>query len=273
MLNYQRDRNFNDLLMWLSAEDHAVQQSVLWDSRQIGTCLSLFRRKEFQHWKDTPGQVLFAYGIPGAGKTYTSSSLVDYLQTKQRKQEIEHYAIGIAYIYCNYQRHDEQSKKSIFENILKQLISRRPGLCHLVQALRQRCSMRQSRPTFNEISDTTRAIVQNLKRVFIVIDAVDECNELNGTRFDLLNELRMLQQLGANIFITARQGIVNITHHFQDFISVEISATDEDIRRYLNGQTHRLRLYIKESQDLVAEIINSITNAAQGMYDHHSILL
>ena len=55
-------------------------------------------------WLDTDKQTLFCPGIPGAGKTIITAVVVNDLATRFA----DDLDIGIAYIYCDFRRRDEQ---------------------------------------------------------------------------------------------------------------------------------------------------------------------
>ena len=69
----------------------------------------------------------------------------------------------------------------------------------------------------------------------------------------------------ANIFATSRF-IPEITEKFEGSISLEIRASDEDVRRYLDGHMSQLPAFVKRSPDLQEEIKTEIIKAVEGMY-------
>ena len=62
--------------------------------------------------------MLFCPGIPGAGKTILTSIVVDDLTTRFSNDP----SVGIAYVYCNFRRRDEQKAEELFASLLKQLM-------------------------------------------------------------------------------------------------------------------------------------------------------
>src|SRR2546422_765288 len=73
---------------------------------------------------ETEKQTLFCPGIPGAGKTIFTSMVVDELTTRFRDDE----SIGIAYIYFNFRRQDQQKVEDLLSGLLKQLAQGRASL-------------------------------------------------------------------------------------------------------------------------------------------------
>jgi hypothetical protein len=101
-------------------------------------------------------------------------------------------------------------------------------------------------------------------RVFIVVDALDECQASNNCRSIFLSEIFNLQvKYGVNIFATSRF-IPDITEKFNGSKSLEIRAHNGDILKYLDG-----RISQSESKCLKTyreEIKTEITKAVDGMY-------
>ena len=101
-------------------------------------------------------------------------------------------------------------------------------------------------------------------RIFIIIDALDECQVSNGCRTRFLTEIFAIQaKCGANIFTTSRS-IPEISTKFNDSTSIEIRARDEDVRKYLDSHISQ-----SESKLLKAnreEIKTKIIEAVDGMY-------
>ena len=120
------------ILGWSAPFDYAAQQHDFISRRQAGTGQWLLDSTEFKRWLETDNQTLFCPGIPGAGKTIITSIVVDKLTT----QICADPKIGIAYIYCNYRRQDEQKIDDLLASLLKQLVERLPSLPDTVKYFR-----------------------------------------------------------------------------------------------------------------------------------------
>jgi hypothetical protein len=103
-------------------------------------------------------------------------------------------------------------------------------------------------------------------RVFIIVDALDECQISDGCRQRLLSDLFNLQEkCGANLFTTSRP-ISSIEKEFEGSPTLEIRASEEDVRRYLEGHMFRLPGFVARGLELQEEIKTNIVNAIDGMY-------
>lgn len=173
--------------------------------------------------------------------------------------------IGIAYIYCNFKRQGEQTADCLLLSLLKQLVQQSLSIPESVRDLYDVHVRKGTRPSFDEITRTIHSVIAIYSRVFIVIDALDECQASNGCRSRFLSEIFNLQvNSGVSIFATSRF-ISDITDRFKDNINLEIRASDEDVGRYLDGNMSKLPAFVGRNQDLQKEIKAAVIKAVDGM--------
>jgi len=260
LLRGQHDREHDTILEWLTPVDYAPQQNDYLRRRQLGTGQYLLDSAEYLAWLHTENQTLFCPGIPGAGKTIITAIAVEDLNKRFQKNQ----NIGIAYIYCNFHRKDEQKAEDLLASLLKQLSQGRPSLPDCVKALYDNRKDERTRPPFIEISEALHSVTATYSRVFIIIDALDECQVSDGCRTKLISEVFSLQaKCGANIFATSRMSD-EIAKMFDKAVSFKIHARDEDVRTYLNGQMPHLQSDILDD-DMREMIATEILNATDGM--------
>lgn len=205
-------------------------------------------------------QVLFCPGIPGAGKTILTSIVVDNLVTRFQNNP----TIGIAYIYCNFRRKDEQTIGHLLICLLRQLAQNQSSLPVSVKDLYERHNMNRTRPSFEDISKALHSVAAMYSRVFIIVDALDECQVSEGSRSLLLSEIFNLQQMcKVNIFATSRF-IPEVIDNFKEYTRLDIRAHDEDVRNYLEGRISRSSR--KFLRSLPEDIKTKIIKAVDGMY-------
>jgi hypothetical protein len=216
----------------------------------------------FQTWLNTAKQTLFCPGIPGAGKTILTSIVIEALTIRFSKDP----TIGIAYIYCNFQRQDEQKIDDLLASLLKQLAESQPSLPSTVKDLYDRHKTKWTRPSLDELSRSLQAVTTLYSRVFLIVDALDECQMSDGCRQRFLSGLFNLQaKCGVNLFATSRP-ISSIEKEFKGNTMLEIRASEEDVRRYLEGHMFRLPGFVVRSLELQEEIKTRIVKAVDGMY-------
>ncbi|KAL2671363.1 hypothetical protein Neosp_013948 [[Neocosmospora] mangrovei] len=248
-------------LDWLTQLDYAAQQQDFISRRQPGTGKWLLESEEYQSWLTTVGNTLFCPGMPGAGKTILTSTVVENLTTKFLGDT----NTAIACIYFNFRREYDQKLSSLLASILRQCIQHLHRLPDSVSALENQCGSNK-RPSLDELSGTLQSVAAAFSRVFIVVDALDECQASDGCRARILSELFKLQAgCGVNIFATSRF-IPDIVDTFENGTTLEIRASSEDVERYVKGRMEHLQPFVRRNKQLQEEIKVGISAAVDGMF-------
>jgi hypothetical protein len=134
-----------------------------------------------------------------------------------------------------------------------------------IKSLHNKHKDKGTKPLFNKLSRTLYVVAAMYSRVFIIVDALDECQESDNCRTTFLSEIFNLQaKTGANLFATSRF-IPEVTEKFKGRPSREILASDEDVRRYLDGHMSPRRAFLRENLELQDEIKTKIVKAMKGM--------
>jgi hypothetical protein len=258
----ERREERHDILDWLTPIDYGPQQSDFIRRRQEGTGQWLLNSNEFHEWLNQSKQTLFCPGIPGAGKTIMASIVVEHLCTKFQ----DNVSVGIAYLFCNFRRQQEETSEAFLLSLLKQLIQDRPLIPENIKNLYERYKYKRTRPLPDEISKALNSVIVDYSRAFIIIDALDECRVSEGGRKQLLSEISNLQTGSeVSLFATSRF-IPEIRKEFEGNVLLEIRASDEDVRRYLDGHMSQLSSFVLRSPNLQDEIKTEIITAVDGMY-------
>ncbi|KAK4079824.1 hypothetical protein Trihar35433_929 [Trichoderma harzianum] len=259
LVHKQHSQEQRAILDWLTLVDYAPQHNDFISRQQGGTGQWFLESTQYKTWLDTKGQTLFCPGIPGAGKTIITAIVVNHLFTHFRGDA----DIGIAYIYCNFRQQTEQTAIRLLTNLLKQLAQGQSHLSKDIKDLFGRHQESRTQPSLGEVTAALQDITKKYSRSFIVIDALDECQELG--QLGLLDEVFNLQtKTGVNILATSRFS-ETIKKRFDGCPTVEISATDGDILTYLNGQIS-LRRSNMINGDLQCKISTQLTKASGGMF-------
>jgi len=144
-------------------------------------------------------------------------------------------------LYCDFLAQHEQSTTNMLGAILKQLSSRggMPGYI--------REAFRKAKKEFGgrglrvlDIVQILKKTIASLPRVFICIDALDECTA--KYRREPLESLRELVQISSNIrvFLTGRPHIDDeIVKYFSNALRIPLSPTHADIKSYLEMRMDR----------------------------------
>ncbi|KAH8733670.1 hypothetical protein BGZ61DRAFT_528933 [Ilyonectria robusta] len=249
-------------LNWLSLVDFTSQQTDSTRRHQRGTGQWLLDSQEYKSWYEAENQTLFCPGIPGAGKTILTSVVINDLADRSRDDT----SVGLAYLYCNFRREGEQKMENFLASLVRQLSQKHARLPDTVKSIYQRHKGEGTRPSVVELSKALKLVTDMYSRVFVVVDALDECQKVDGSRGKLLSELFDLQAShGVNIFATSRF-IPEIVDEFSEGASLEIRASPEDVLAYLDGNMSRLPRFVLQNQTLQDEIKTKIVEAVDGMF-------
>lgn len=253
-----------NILRWLSPLEYSSQQSDFIRRRQPGTGKWLLESPEYESWVNSAGGTLFCPGIPGAGKTILSSVVIEDLFERAQKDP----GMAVAFVYCNFNRHVEQSPQDIIGSLTTQLLQQAKSVPPSLRELYDSQNSRR-KPLEDEITAALPAVAQLCPRPFVVMDALDECQR--PSRDKVLSVLFEIQsKTGINLFMTSRF-IPEITRHFSPITSsgrttVEIRAHEADLRLYLDKEIKsRLPLFVQRNADLQQDIQTAIVEATAGM--------
>jgi hypothetical protein len=150
--------------------------------------------------------------------------------------------------------------------LLRQLVIPKLALADQLKALREAHDRKGTRPLLGEYSKLLLTAAEGFSRVFIVIDALDECPVAEGARDTLLAEIQKMKHR-ACLLVTSRD-IPNIKRVLQDACHLEIRTRDEDIKGYLSeriSSSSDLMSHTKKDPTLYDAIITTIVGKAQGM--------
>ena len=143
--------------------------------------------------------------------------------------------IAIVGLYCDFHAQQEQSTTNILGAILKQLASR-GGIPE-----NTREAFQNAKKEFGgrglllpDMVDMLKKTITSLPRLFICIDALDECTQKH--RRELLESLRQIVRgsPGTRVFLTGRPHIDDeIVECFSKVLRIHLSPTPGDIKSYL----------------------------------------
>jgi hypothetical protein len=192
------------------------------------------------------------------------SIVVDHL----RKQFENRTDVGVAYIYCSYKEKDAQTPVNLIASLLVQLaIDKEHRSSEDVNNLYQKHRQRNTRPSLEEVSDVLQSAVGRFSKVFIIVDALDECPEDGRIRSDLAAKLSSLPS-SVNVLVTSRPGI-----EFPKAKQLEVKANIKDLQAYVHkritrgiSQVAQLSEEVRGDKNLSMRIVSTVAEKAEGMY-------
>ena len=190
-----------------------------------------------------------------------ASITVDHLQRAFHQENIP-----VTYIYCDYKRQDEQTPANSIASILKQLLQHCDSIPESVKRLHRRHVNSVTCPTLREVSDMLSNEFACFPHIYIIVDALDELSASGQVRQVLLTALRSLQKAGNVHLMMTSRFIPPEFHQFQDFMLLEICASNDDVQRYVYGHMGDLTMSVQGNAKLQETIVKSIVDAVDGMF-------
>jgi hypothetical protein len=169
--------------------------------------------------------------------------------------------VRVAYLYCQYTAAN-QTAVNLIASVLQQIVQSEAKLSDGINALYKEHTRKRTRPPLADFTRLLQDEARGISKLFIVIDAVDECMDDN-TRDSLLSETRRLQPC-LHLLITTRPHIRPAI----DASFLEIVSNPSDIEMYIQGRLqkdYRLKRYITKDPKLENKIITRIAWFSQGM--------
>ncbi|KAI8670371.1 NACHT domain-containing protein [Fusarium keratoplasticum] len=232
-----------EVLDWLGQEGWRHPQDNYFARCEPGTGRWFLDSPQFNEWLTGAETTLFCQGLPGAGKTVMASLAIDHLRRTSHEKTF------VIFMYCDIGKREQQKVVHVLASLLRQLIEASPSMPECVLRLYSKNKGRQlGSVSAQEFTDALIESTLLFSRVYVVIDALDECEEVSN----LLPEIfRMQQEVKVNVFVTSRPD-KRIEAMFGQYLSLEIRASDEDVGRYLEKRIARHRVIKDESGEYAA---------------------
>ena len=258
----QGDRQ-QKVLDWLSTFSSMQKHQDVKAVRLDDTGSWLIQDERFREWNEgeSSNALLWCKGIPGAGKTVLTSLVIDHLMQRQQER-----GESVVYHYCDYRDENTQDPSKIWASLVRQLampISRVP---QQLQKLYNKCSSSRRSPDVKELVSCFLEISASMSRVYIVIDALDECESVKY-RSRLLETIKGLKLPSMRVFMTSRDHPEDIKRSLRDATQIVVEAHKCDIERFLSYRIEEeMDLEDLVDHEMKAEIISTIASAAEGMF-------
>ncbi|RYP11339.1 hypothetical protein DL764_000157 [Monosporascus ibericus] len=200
------------------------------------------------------------------------ASILDRMERLKSLVEIavqmDHFSVGVAYVYCNYKA-QEQGVTSLLAAILNQLVQARPSIAEPVERLHKQHASRGTTPSLDQVFGALQDVSAYYPTVYIVTAALDECGDSNDRRL-FLAKLRQLQTVRDLRLMATSRFIPEITDGVREALSLEVQASEDDVKRFVAGQTYRLPKCVQRDPALQDMVQDKIVEVVGGMYASYS---
>ncbi|CAF3523165.1 unnamed protein product [Fusarium graminearum] len=234
-------------------------------------------------WLDFRSQAdgkIYLSGIPGAGKTVLTSSLITHLKELKSSTRDSGDRFTISYFYFKHDQPKKNSFVSLLLALLAQLVAQDESLLdHVYQACRSIDP--QLFRSLDEVSRHVSTALQSQSRCFVIVDGLDECPEVPKVLewFDsvMFNQDGTSGAADSNIrlFISGqRDGILESQMSHYKIIHLDMSpGHDQDIKEYSEAMASKIRAKFSLGLEYEQDIVSCVTSHACGMFLYAQIVL
>ncbi|RYP50205.1 hypothetical protein DL768_004226 [Monosporascus sp. mg162] len=231
-----------------------------------GTGEWLLNSPKFIKWRDNEPRKLWCHGILGAGKTVLAAKIINHLQVGYSRSK----NIACLYIYFDYIEHKNQGLTSLLSTLLIQLLRMRNGLSAKILEIHDAWGTKRMFPSSDDYTAMLKSQLTEFSRVFIVIDALDECPD--DTRSSFVKTLDRLPDK-VHVLYTTTPGRSHGQLIRPGGSEIEVIAHPDDIRKYLKktiNDRQRLRAMAEAGQQVdhafLDKALDTIVTKSDGMF-------
>jgi hypothetical protein len=263
ILDAQQSDEFRKIVAWLVPPDPGTNHATARQHHESQTGDWLLKSTQYTKWKTGAVSHLWMYGKAGCGKTILSSTAIeDIRDTCQKDADASH-----AFFYFSFSDKRKQSDSDLLRSLVAQLGWREPGLSMLRQAYE---NAKSSVPGPDELEKILLASIRSCSKVYLLVDALDECPEDNETRQSVLARIERLTQDASNLKIFATSRELDSIRKSMEALAAEplrviTRAVDADIQAYLSTELSRDRNLCELSPEMRVLIESTIASQADGM--------
>lgn len=257
----QRGQELRDILAWLSPLDFASKHDAIYSKHEHGTCQWLLDDAAFRGWENATARLLWCPGVPGAGKTVFASVVIEHLTRSFPSADI-----AVLGIYCDYKDFNQQSSWKFIAGLLQQIIGQQGKVAEKIKSAYRQYTRRQTHPSFSEYLMMLTDQIHAFKRVYVVIDALDECTEMDNVRRSLLEGILQMPSF-VSVLVTSRF-IPIIGDILDNPPCLIVKAQDHDIHAHVRSRLAKEKTWarrVRLDQALSQKIGVSVVSRASGM--------
>ena len=251
------DTKHKDIITWLTKTDPISNHTAAREKYQAGTGEWFISSHEFSYWLLSKHS-LWLHGIPGAGKTVLCSTIIENIQSRCSPDD------ACLYFYFDFGNPLKQAVINMLYSFLTQLSS--SMIPTEVRQLYERCNNGGQEANITQLIETILSIASHGRRLFIIIDALDESSD----RKTLLKVIKMILQSNSeiNLLMTSRKEHdiqVMLEFSVNYVVAIQNELVDVDIDIYIRQCLLNDPDLCKWDDELKSEIVTILTSGAQGM--------
>ncbi|CAI7573585.1 unnamed protein product [Penicillium glandicola] len=258
------DLHTDKIRRWLCPPDPSTNANQAKALRHEGTGAWLLENPIFESWHSGSRRHLWLYGLAGCGKTVLSATVLGHLANRNDGLTLS--------FFFDFSDTTKQTLDGMLNSLAFQLYEGGVGSAVYLDALFQAHRNGSDQPTRKALSDIVLKMLVVRKRVFIVLDALDESKPRDDVLLWIKDVMSRPELAHIQLLYTSRPES-EFQRHIPPLIGEEnclpldTQAVNSDIRSWVTAQLDQRLDFIEKplSQDLLEAIRRKIGDGADGM--------
>ena len=250
-----------DVLGWLSAGENRQEERLheIADDRQLEACDWVLDDPQVRPWmEDDHGvAVLWMTGIPGAGKSFLCSLIIEVLQIQPQRSTL--------YYFCSHRSSSEDTCAKILRTLAFQLLQQNMDLAVLVHEAFLQSGSSQSGPAMRKL---LAQVLLTTKFTRLVVDGIDELDhKVQQELLKSLTEVQKIAKTNCKLLVCSREEPL-LPKSLGDKIHLRLGGkTSKGLGLYIKKQVKDLQEEFGEmDSELIRLVEQRLYSKAKGMF-------
>ncbi|KAN0094211.1 WD40 repeat-like protein [Hyaloscypha variabilis] len=246
-----------------ASKDNLLRDSYVW----------ILQRQEYIDWKDGDGgQLLWIKGGPGKGKTMLAIGLIRELSRQKWDND------ALSFFFCEAGRENSSTATAVLRGLLYQLVSQQISLIKYVRKEWDVAGTKlfdpNDRNTYIALLDIFTGMLQDsdLKRIHLVVDALDECQVGLPQLLDFIRKI-CVSNHRVKWLVTSRPR-VDIEEQIRlhdDYVELDLERNAQEnvssaVKAYITHKVLELSKQKRFSTKLEIEVRDDLEKRADGTF-------
>jgi len=172
---------------------------------------------------------------------------------------------AVLFFYFDYSKQASQTPHRVLQTLLHQILSTYSRIPRQASILARELMAGRPLPSWEDMQDLFIDLCSQGSPVFIVLDALDEC-DAKDNRKPILKLIKAIRASSARLLVTSRPYPPDVNESLGDCPKISVEAHPEDIERYVLEQIDE-NVEMREMLDdeLRKSVVEFILTKSQGM--------
>lgn len=218
----------------------------------------------FQSWHSGSHQYIWLYGLAGCGKTVLSATVLDHLTSRND-------ALILSFFF-DFSDITKQTLEGMLRSLAFQLYQNGTSSAVHLDSLFQEHQNGINRCATKALSDTVLSMLAAQKKVFVVLDAIDESTTSNEVLLWIEGIVSRPELIHVQLLCTSRPESEFLQHippliEKQICLSFDKQTINTDIRSWVTAQLSQRHSFIEKrlSHGLLERIRSKVAGGADGL--------